>query len=156
MINIDQLKKYIVEPTLKEFHMHSKAAVNLLLGTAAVESRMGEYIHQINGPALGIYQMEPATHEDIYENYLKYHGDIERLLDKFNWSKTPYSSELMYNLRYATVMCRLHYYRVNEILPEADNINGLAVYWKRYYNTENGKGTVSGFISTYNKYVEDI
>lgn len=39
---------------------YSEEAENLLMGTAAQESALGEYIRQLgNGPALGIFQMEP-------------------------------------------------------------------------------------------------
>ena len=41
-------------------------------GTAAVESRMGTYLRQIGGPALGIWQVEPATHLDCWDNWLDY------------------------------------------------------------------------------------
>ena len=49
----------------------SQEAENLLMGTAAQESALGEYIRQLgNGPALGIFQMEPETFDDIVRNYL--------------------------------------------------------------------------------------
>jgi hypothetical protein len=43
-------------------------------------------------------------------------------------------------------MCRLHYRRVPEPLPDAEDINGLAAYWKKYYNTKAGRGSESEFI----------
>ena len=39
----------------------SKNANFLSLCTAAIESNCGYYIKQVGGPALGIWQMEPAT-----------------------------------------------------------------------------------------------
>ena len=57
--------------------------VNLLVGTACVESNCGEYIKQINGPACGIFQIEPNTAKDIQENYIKYKPDLKYLHDKF-------------------------------------------------------------------------
>ena len=70
-IKIDQLKKAI-EEVLDYLNLNSLSAVNLLLGTAAQESRLGEYIEQVNGPALGIFQMEPKTEIDIFRNFLTY------------------------------------------------------------------------------------
>lgn len=166
-VNPTQLKEYIIEPTLKELdlslnklNLYSKSAVNLLLGTCAQESLMGYYLHQIKGPALGIYQMEPATHDDIWNNYLKYNQALETKLRciayYFNYnpptSAKPAPSLLVYSLRYATAMCRVHYLRVSEALPEADDVLALANYWKKYYNTEKGKGTVTDFIHNYNKF----
>ena len=42
------------------------------MGTITQESR-ATYVKQLgNGPALGLAQMEPATHDDIWINFLKY------------------------------------------------------------------------------------
>ena len=54
MIDADHLRREIVAPALRHIGMWSEAAENLLLGTAAVESRMGTYLRQIGGPALGM------------------------------------------------------------------------------------------------------
>ena len=60
----------------------AKEAQWLLLGTAAVESSGGRYLYQIKGPARGIFQMEPRTGWDIWENYLvhrtSYEADLMR------------------------------------------------------------------------------
>ena len=71
--NAQQFRNLIIEPTLEAIGMNSTSAVELLLGTMATESWAGTYIKQIkNGPALGVYQMEPATHDDIVINYLNH------------------------------------------------------------------------------------
>ena len=48
-------------------------------------------------------------------------------------------------------MARIHYLRVPEALPAADDVVGLAAYWKRYYNTELGAGTVEKFVESYQR-----
>lgn len=160
------LKNYIIVPTLQLLgnEFNSNAAINLLLGTAAQESHLGKYLHQLNGEALGIYQIEMDTHIDIYENYLQYRSE---LLDKITTflisfkltNSNPilrisyYEQNLIGNLYYATAIARLIYYRVSEKLPEADDIEGLAEYWKKYYNTEKGKGTVKEFVENYKRFV---
>ena len=51
--------------------MYSPVAENLIMGTAAQESGF-TYIKQLGGgPALGMFQVEPATAEDILFRYLK-------------------------------------------------------------------------------------
>ena len=163
-MNANQLKKYVVEPTLKEIDLYSEAAVNLILGTAAQESRCGHYIHQVNGPALGIYQMEPLTNDDIWNSYLAYHIDLmDDLLEAIGYDCGNYaltniafnSERLIWDLKYATIMCRLHYYRVPVPLPRAEDLSGLAAYWKKYYNTEKGKGTEQEFIKNYRSLIDD-
>lgn len=153
-MNVDQLRMYVVRPTLEKFGMHSLAAENLVLGTCATESLMGEYIRQVDGPALGIYQMEPATHHDIYESYLSHRKPlINQIMGYFGWQNPPKDSELMNNIAYATLMCRIKYFRDSDPLPSASDIRGLANYWKRVYNSVLGKGTPDDFINKYNKYV---
>jgi len=150
----DQFRHYIIAPALMSMGMHSQSAVNLLLGTMAQESHFGKYVHQLgNGPAKGVYQMEPATHDDIRDNYIKYRQSIRTLLANTFAYKTLDASRLIYDLRYATIMARLHYYRVSEPLPAADNIAGLAAYWKEHYNTRFGRGTEDEFITNYKHFV---
>lgn len=156
-INSEQLRTLIIRPTLEYLGLWSQSAENLLLGTAAQESHMGTYIAQIKGPALGIYQMEPATHNDIYNNYLGHRHDIGAkiadLMDQ-SWIDLEPWDKMAGNLYYATAMARVHYLRVSEKLPEATDIEGLARYWKKYYNTELGKGTEGEFTDNYRKYVK--
>ena len=51
-------------------------------------------------------------------------------------------------------MTRIHYLRVPEKLPEANDVEGLARYWKKYYNTSAGKGTEKDFMLKYQMYVD--
>jgi len=152
-IAVKQYRDYIVEPVLKELNMHSESAVRLVLGTAAQESKF-DFVKQIGGgPALGLYQMEPATHDDIWQNYLAYK---QKLRDKMLYgigaiwhNDMPRHHLLIGNAFYATAMCRLHYRRVKAWLPQKDNIEQLAMYWKRHYNTRLGKGTIDEFVHSY-------
>jgi hypothetical protein len=53
---------------------------------------------------------------------------------------------LLSNLGLQAALCRLHYRRVPSALPKLDNIEGQARYWKKYYNSNLGKGTTHHFI----------
>ena len=157
-MNIEQLRNLVVAPTLKRFDMWSESAEQLLIGTIMQESR-AEYIQQLGGgPALGVYQMEPETHDDIWRNYLDYRPQTQEALfsvmsceahDSAQIHGVPPADELISNLKYATLMCRLHYRRVPKPLPKANDINGLAEYWKEHYNTYKGAGSVSEFIHNF-------
>jgi len=150
MLDVKQFRDLVVIPVLNSGQMGGEAATNLVLGTAIQESRL-TYLKQLHdGPALGLFQMEPATHDDIWENYLAYRPDLARWVS----SLTPFdrtSHELIGNLWYSTAMCRVHYRRDPEPLPAADDIEGLAEYWKRVYNTYEGAGTVEEFIENWNE-----
>lgn len=151
MIDVIHFKELIIEPTLKRFDLYSEAATNLLLGTAIQESRL-TYLKQLgNGPALGVYQMEPSTHDDIWENYLKFNTVLRWRIgggDKSAHTPTrPRSHKsLVSDLAYATIMARIHYLRRPEALPEADDVEGMAQYWKDHYNTHLGKGTAAEYL----------
>ncbi len=156
MFKVNQLKEWIIIPYLESIGLNSSAAVNLLLGTCAQESSMGTFLHQINGPAVGMYQMEPLTYTDIIVNYLTYRPDLKRkILYTCHFDSFPSYDQLISNLGFATIMTRIHYYRVFEPLPEASDVKGLAAYWKKYYNTPAGKGTEEEFISNYERYVNE-
>lgn len=155
-IKSDQLLINVIIPTLKYLDLYSESAANLLLGTAAQESHMGTYLKQVNGPALGIYQIEPATHEDVLKNFLYYRPELYKKVGALCSAADFYGDrrqDLICNLRYATAIARCIYARFQEKLPEADDVEGLAKYWKRYYNTEKGKGTVEEFKVNYEKFV---
>lgn len=152
-----QVKEHIVIPVLKQMSIpYSEEAVELLLMTCAHESNGGEYIKQIEGPALGIYQMEPSTHDDIWNNYLT----SKPRLSADAWEqmgRTMYSPKylLIGNLNYATAMARIHYWRVSEALPkrkdfsQRDWLELLAQYCKNHYNTYLGKATRHKYLTDY-------
>ena len=144
------VRQYVVRPALELLDPiipYSLAAENLVLGTGIQETQL-TYLHQIHGPALGIFQMEPATYLDLYKNYRP--GSAETLelfalLTKgFNLpaGSIPRADLMVANLLYAAAMCQIFYRRVPKSLPKADDVEGLAQYWKTYYNTPKGKGTV--------------
>ena len=144
----------LIETALRRLNMYNESAVNLLLGTAAQESRFGTYLKQLGGgPAMGIFQMEPATEKDCWDNYLSYRDNIVKRITDLSGITGPNPEALQWNLYYSIAMCRVRYYRVPTPLPNADDIAGLAAYWKQNYNTPAGAGTVNEFIQNYNRYV---
>ena len=153
-IDANQLRRYVIRPALTLLDMGSPAAEALLLGTAAQESHCGRYLHQLgNGPALGIFQMEPATYRDIWDNYIRYRSEIQTKLSAL-WPMQPEPEEMVTNLLFGAVMCRLHYRRVPEPLPRVEDLSGLARYWKLNYNSRLGRGTASEFITNWHRFVE--
>ncbi len=153
MINPVHLKEHVIVPTLKYLDMYSDAAVNLLLGTAAQESGLGHYLVQLNGgPARGIYQMEPFTSNCILRNHVKHRKSLRLKVTSLVGTHAADTDPMVSNLAYATAMARLHYMRVPFALPHADDVSGLAHYWKEHYNTHLGKGTVEEFMENYARF----
>lgn len=144
-----QFRRDIVRPALKLIGLHSAASENLVMGTAAQESRL-QYVRQLNGPALGLFQMEPATHDDIWQHWLKFKPDIvQEIFAALDTNLAPSAERMVWDTRYAAIMCRLHYRRRPEPLPDFDDAWALAGYWKKFYNTEAGKGTEHEFVRNY-------
>ena len=135
-MDIEQFHKYVVRPTLEVIGLQSLEAERLLIGTALVESRL-HYIQQVKGPAAGLYQMEPATHDDIWKNFLAYKPALSQRVDKLLFSGMDKVEQLRVNMAYATAMCRVHYFRSKDPLPRTPE--EMALYHKRYYNTVLGK-----------------
>lgn len=132
---------------------YSEAAVELLMLTCAQESHLGTYIEQIKGPAIGVFQMEPLTHNDIWINYVAYKPELKELLLKVLGEDTEPLWALKTNLEYQILMARIHYLRKPEGLPQdPENIQELAEYWKEHYNTRLGKGKPLEAVRNYLKF----
>ncbi len=146
--------KSLIKDTLEKIELNSPSAVELLMLTAAQESHFGTYIKQIGGPALGVFQMEPNTYEDLWKNYLIYRKELGRKINfaSSNSNVMLNQETIMFNLAYAICMARVHYLRVPAPLPAADDIHGLAEYWKEHYNTPLGAGTVKEAVKNYERF----
>src|SRR5262249_9508472 len=137
-----QVKALVVRPTLTLLGLWSQAAENLVLGTGMTESNL-VYLKQVGGgPALGLFQCEPATHDDIWKNYLDYNPTLTKRVESlmFKSYHGPKYNQLVPNLAYATSICRVLYLRIPDPLPDANDAHGMAAYWKQYYNTPAGAG----------------
>jgi hypothetical protein len=149
-IDVGQLRELVIRPTLQDLGLWSPVAENLVLGTGIIESRL-KYLKQLGaGPALGVFQMEPFTHNDIWRTTLwgtPLGTRVGNLIRPFN-GIAPDPTNMVWNLRYAAAMCRAHYRRIREELP-SNNAIELARYWKRYYNTPLGAGSVEKAISAF-------
>jgi len=158
-ITVRALVEQVIGPALSQTGLYTRSAEQLMLGTAAQESRLGSFLKQFEGPALGIWQVEPKTHHDIWNNYLKGNDELIKKICNAcyiplpNFGTIPYDEILIYNLRYACIMGRLVYFRNRTILPAFDDIQGQAVYWKTVYNSFKGKGDTAAYIQNYNQHV---
>lgn len=160
MIHPFDFMEYVIKPTLKELSAYdaridSEPARALLLGIAAQESSLGYRLKQENnGPALGVFQMEPETHHSLWDNFISYRSDLwnvlSRMAGKVADNEEIPPEEMITNLKYACAMARLRLWVSPFPLPtEANNIKALGEYWKQHYNTPLGKGKVSDFIANY-------
>jgi len=163
MIDPLQFRTEIIRPTIERLGMGGRSAELLLLGTALVESNLSA-LKQYGGEALGVYQIEPETHDDLSRyldskptlrvkvSFLSTAGAVfpfDRQLVGF-----PFDKQLVGNLYYATAMARVKYWMIPAALP--DDIQGWAAYWKRYYNTAQGKGDPAEFVRRLEPFMDEV
>jgi hypothetical protein len=138
----------LIKDTLTPLGLYSASAEELLMATCAQESLLGKYRHQVNGPAIGIFQDEPGDFYDIWNHFLtgtRLGDEVAALAT----TQPPRPSDLQYNDRLAIAICRAHYYRVPHPLPDAADLAGLWHYYKVYYNSNLGAATQEQFYRNY-------
>lgn len=152
MIDIGQLREFVIRPALERINLWSATAEDLVLGTGIVESGY-QYLHQIGGPALGFWQMEPATHDDCWTNFISFRPGIEKaMLGMYKAATATIEPEFMIrDLHYAAAMCRIKYYRSPLQLPANGDVSGYARMWKQVYNSAAGAGKEQKFIDQWTK-----
>src|SRR5579872_3849959 len=145
MINHIQLREYIIRPSLKPLNLWEENSEELIIMTCAHETLGGTFLHELRGPACGIYEEEPATYKWVWD---KIFSDFDKNCDPRNklsdrilksigrpLATIPEIELIIGNLYYATIMCRLRYACVKEPIPDSKDIKGLAQYYKMFYNS---------------------
>lgn len=153
MFSVDDLRIFVIRDTLNTLGENSLAAENLLLGTAAQESQMG--INLRENRHLGLYHITPATHRAIWDKYLIHNPDraskTRGLAGQRSFLKSPHG-ELVTNLKYATAIAWLVYERTGKALPEADDIEGMARFWHKYFHPRPAV-CYEAFVANYHRWV---
>jgi hypothetical protein len=99
--------------------------------------------------------METATHDDCWQNYLRFRVPLATLVRQtLGPGETAKALTMRNNDRYAAAMCRIRYLRVSAPMPAADDVNALANYWKQHYNTPLGAGSPSEFTAKWAQFTD--
>ena len=160
-MNAQQLHDFIIKPTLEYMggNYNTVESRFLLLCTAAIESNCGHFIKQVNGPALGIWQIEPDTHDDILDNCDALKGDIfsRRIRALMVSPLNSIDHDLQVSPMYACAMARLKYAMDPKALPKYTgkqefDLPAFYEVYKRVYNTANGASTFDKWCSAINKH----
>ena len=146
MLDAIQARVDIVRPAIALIGMWSAAAEDLVLLTAADETKLGSFVRQKPGPALGWCQMEPETHTDCWENWIQARPDLARqisaLVPPCHWkadSAMPSHEALIGNFLYSAAMARIKYRRAKPPLPAPGDWPRLAEYWDKHYNADGNR-----------------
>lgn len=153
------------EPTTK----YADVAARLLFGTAAQESglvwerqRSPSYWGNVGG--FSKWQLEPASVQQSLVTLMRKPA-LARRATAFLFADpnaTPaewlhedprtilWAMRLDDNDRIGVLFARLHYFRVSNPIP--GSVEEQAAYWKKYYNTSAGKGTVWEYVASWERY----
>ena len=143
----------IAEQVLKHMCVYSDEAMDLVMRTGAVESLYQNIEQQSeNSPAVGFFQVEQATADDIWHNYLMFRKTsmlpLVEQVTGHRFADGPWNRfQIMSNIALQVALCRLKYLRVPHPIPKS--VNAQAEYWLKYYNG-GGHGTVDRFIEATN------
>ena len=159
----EQTQQYrsLIKRVITRMGMYSEEAEDLVLGTGLYESQY-RYIRQIgSGIAKSFWQVEVATAQDNIKSYLKYRQSKARMCAsaamvplKFTMigtSDDEIGDMLESNIAYGIMHCRLKYWRVPKKVPK--DLEGQAHYYKKYYNSAQGKASEEEYIEQYKDFI---
>jgi len=116
----------------------------ILLGTACAETKLGTYPD--NTPktlGVGLCQHDQIGLDDIKQEGEQRHFDIIKTLWGYDILAIKLA-DLAHDPKLSFICCRLSYKRIPAPIPKTTK--DKAAYWKKYYNTEAGKGTEQHYI----------
>lgn len=123
----------------------SNGCANLLmLETSQQETHLGEFEDPGDYTAgVGLCQADPIGFQDVQRRTRDH--NLEAIKEAFGIDLLEVEHrELAYSPLLAFIVCRLHYKLRPERIPM--DIHGRAEYWKKFYNSELGKGTVEEYV----------
>ena len=127
-------------------------AEEILLMIAAHESQLGKYIVQIGGgPARGVYQIEPETMQDNYDNFLNARPELKKQFATVSGYDGPDVDQLTDNPIYGTLHARLKIYRSPGAIPH--DLPAMAEYAKAVFNSAGGSATAKEYLDDYYRLV---
>ena len=151
---------------------YADRAARLLFGTAAQESNLTwerQRTPRFEGRVGGFskWQVEPGSVAASLE-YLRARPDVLTRATQWlfadphaplTWPDLIPMDALLWALRLddndkaGVLFARLHYFRVHDAIPES--FADQAAYWKRWYNTPAGSGTVEEYMANWSRYCKE-
>ncbi len=150
--------KEVTTDTLKQLGLYSERATMAIAMIVAHESDKGKYLKQIGGgPALGVIQMEPETHYNVWKHCdnIKHYADILgidhcQLSLSSTQQKINSASPLIYDLRYNVFMARMMLIMDPNPLPY--DAYSMSRYLKRCWNTHLGAATSDDYYNAWSSW----
>lgn len=150
------MQDHVIRPTLMYLGNYSSAAAQLVLATMAQETHVLEGFgvqQEGGGPAMGASQIEPATEADVLN---RISTGQRLLLKQLTLQETGELENLHGNLFYQAALTRLKYWLVPKALPDFGDIEGMWLYYKKYWNSMKGAATQNQFEANWAAYVRGV
>ncbi|WP_067522428.1 hypothetical protein [Endozoicomonas ascidiicola] len=149
-MKIGNLFTLYVQAVLNQFFLPcSPAVVQLLVMIAAHESGGFRYVKQMGeGPAKGLLQMEPIGLQEVK----RYHQLRAERFASLPDLEVITLDHLIFDTAIALICARVFFMAKPEPLPAEGDIEGLAKYAKKYWNTESGKASWEDYAEAYRRY----
>ena len=114
-INVDQFRQWALAPAMATAARFgppvTDVASALLIGIFSQETHLGEYLHQLDGPGLGIGSMQPLT----LMNVLRTMPSL--LVEAIRQPETAPTDQIVADLRFACVTARWYLWIQPQQLP---------------------------------------
>lgn len=142
-----ELNQYVIRPTLLYLGLNNPNAEALLLGIAASQSHLGAALHDRRGH--GLYCIRELRHAALWDDYLAHNPDlasqVRGLASQHAFLCSPHL-ELTVNLRYATAIAWLLIEEQKAIIPEREDVLGMARIWRQAFEPQ---GRLRDFIDAW-------
>ena len=119
-------------------------ARELIFETGNAETGYRHLEQMGGGPSLSFWQLESNTIQDIWDNYISYRTNYIQMAYELGLRDGELDFCVMSNIALAVFFTRVYYRRQPGAIPLTPEER--ADYWKQYYNTEGGKGTVKHYL----------
>lgn len=131
-------------------HGKNNKAINLLLETAGAETARGKTIDITPNNGFGLTQFDHIGFNDVVARTNQRIKENIYMATRINIDDV-HIRELRHNPLLAMLFTRLKYRLITEAIPSS--IQNRAIYWKKYYNSYAGKGSVSHYLSANKKVI---
>lgn len=146
ILTLADIKRNVIAPIVLDLELTGDefARVQLMAGIGNVETGYHTR-YQVDGPALGFWQVEPRTHDDLWQNWLCARpalAEVTRSYLPTQFDDRPSADALAISDRYAACIATLVFYRSPIPLPPRGNARAQCAAWKAGYNTAAGAGRI--------------
>jgi hypothetical protein len=154
-INASDFRSYVIQPALAALAPAgipvTKTAGDLLMATAAMETDLGTWLTQVGGPALGVFQIEPESLDNLVSRLSA--KQVTALFSVMPAQPTGaemsgwVAENIEGNLLLAAAICRLFYWQAPFAMPASSTVSRLWTVYKTWYNTAEGGATMADFVT---------